>query len=1249
MKTKSKKCIVFTFLFFISIQIFAQNQSVKTIGVEDGLSSPSVTCIFQDSDGLMWFGTSDGLNMYDGKTITVFRNIPGDSTSLNNNLVYFINEDKHKNLWISTGGTVSKMDRITRKFKSYNFQRFMINPNLLANTPRATTIIPTNNGEVFISYAYGGVLKYDGKTDSFVDMKIEPSEYFVHTGLLLPLLFKDTSDNIYMTLYNRPGFYRKEVSDSVFRKTSLKNPDSDLIGEEATLSVLSLKPDSLLIMTNNGLYDLSLPQYNLKQLYKFKNPGLVSPLIGMVPDKKGNVWITSTGTDGVLVFSRISREIKSYSRFEMENTNNFVGDRGTALYHDQAGLIWLGTNRKGIMITDPTREPFQLYQHNLKNPKSISVSKTFGIRASTVNPDLIYVGTAGGGISILNEKTNTFEQFPIKPVNDFYKTGSARSILERSDGKLWVGTWGDGLRLYDLKSKTFISYTIQSKKENIIRNDFIRTLENDDKGNLWVGGDKGLDIINKESGISKTYFFKNNASLSEDVLQLVGKKIKTPSFSLLRMGDNVDTTVTVEIKQDGYFSLVSVGEGDISKNDSMFTKSAVHLYDYGWLEDKDHKIIQTLNPSEDYNFYLSGANKNRISVLTAKLMAGTYFLRYKSDESHSYGKWNSDEPVQKEWWGVSLFPIALAEINQIEQSKKNTVEKTVLSVSVINVLRKDNSGNMYIGSNLEGLQILNIETMASKIYRANTADINSLSNNRVNDIYIDSKNGVWIATNDGLNKFEPSTESFKKYSTENGLSSNYFSSILEDELGNIWVSSATGISRLSFDKKGSLNVVNYDRTDGLQRGGFTSLVAARSSSGKLYFGGDNGLNAFYPGQVNTNPPVMAFTGINISKTEDKLPDLIRQLFAGEKIILSHDQCDINIDFAALHYTRTEKNKFSHQLVGHDEDWVSDNRNFAGYTNLAPGDYTFKIKGSNSDGYWSDGNKSFSFTILPPWWATWWAYGFYGLFIFGSIYSIGIIQKKRIIAKGKAKLLEAENKRKSMELEEARQLQLSMLPKTIPQLERYDIAVYMKTSTEVGGDYYDFNVNSDETLTIAIGDATGHGLRAGTLVTAAKSLFSTHGGNKDILFSLKEFSRCIMALDFYQLSMCMTFVKIRQNEFQIGSAGMPPLFIFRSSTQTVEEHIIVGAPLGTFSGFPYKIETLKLETNDVLLLMTDGFPELISNTGEIFNYSRVTDLLKVNGNSAPKEIISEFEKSTVDWLQGKEADDDITFVVLKMMN
>jgi len=154
-----------------------------------------------------------------------------------------------------------------------------------------------------------------------------------------------------------------------------------------------------------------------------------------------------------------------------------------------------------------------------------------------------------------------------------------------------------------------------------------------------------------------------------------------------------------------------------------------------------------------------------------------------------------------------------------------------------------------------------------------------------------------------------------------------------------------------------------------------------------------------------------------------------------------------------------------------------------------------------------------------------------------VFGIDRFQRRRIVNKERnsaaikeanlrAQLAETENERKTKELEEARQLQLSMLPKTLPQLPHFDIAVYMKTATEVGGDYYDFNVAMDGTLTIVIGDATGHGMRAGTMVTSAKSLFNSYADHPDIIFTFREMTRCIKQMQFQSLAMCLTMLRPR---------------------------------------------------------------------------------------------------------------------------
>ena len=249
-------------------------------------------------------------------------------------------------------------------------------------------------------------------------------------------------------------------------------------------------------------------------------------------------------------------------------------------------------------------------------------------------------------------------------------------------------------------------------------------------------------------------------------------------------------------------------------------------------------------------------------------------------------------------------------------------------------------------------------------------------------------------------------------------------------------------------------------------------------------------------------------------------------------------------------------------------------------------------------------------------------------------------------KVKNEKLEDENLRKALELEEARQLQLSMLPKVLPQLPDLDIDVYMKTATEVGGDYYDFNVASDGTLTVVIGDATGHGMKAGTIVSMIKALFDSNGSRFDMKTFFEQSSATLKGIELGRLMMAFMMIKINGSKLQVSNAGMPPLFIYKKLKQIVEEVEISGMPLGAMKNFPYEIKEIDLSPGDTLLLLSDGFPELKNEKEELFNYKRVLDSFKYIAEEEPKNIISYLKEKGSNWVNNKEPDDDVTFVVIK---
>ena len=245
------------------------------------------------------------------------------------------------------------------------------------------------------------------------------------------------------------------------------------------------------------------------------------------------------------------------------------------------------------------------------------------------------------------------------------------------------------------------------------------------------------------------------------------------------------------------------------------------------------------------------------------------------------------------------------------------------------------------------------------------------------------------------------------------------------------------------------------------------------------------------------------------------------------------------------------------------------------------------------------------------------------------------------------LLEAENERQSQELEEARRLQLSMLPQAVPESPLCEIAWQMETATEVGGDYYDYNLAADGTLTLTLGDATGHGLQSGTIVTATKSLFQSLAGNASIAETFTVMSRSLKDMNLKRMGMAMAMLKLRGNALQVASAGIPPMLLYRAATGVMEEIELEGMPLGLSTAFPYGEREFELASGDTLVLMSDGLPERLNEADEELGYERMQALFVNVVQRTPVEICSAMARGGDEWADGRAQDDDVTLVVLRI--
>lgn len=244
------------------------------------------------------------------------------------------------------------------------------------------------------------------------------------------------------------------------------------------------------------------------------------------------------------------------------------------------------------------------------------------------------------------------------------------------------------------------------------------------------------------------------------------------------------------------------------------------------------------------------------------------------------------------------------------------------------------------------------------------------------------------------------------------------------------------------------------------------------------------------------------------------------------------------------------------------------------------------------------------------------------------------------------LLQTEYDRKSTELEEARRFQLSLLPKALPESPGFEIAVSMRTATEVGGDYYDFHLGADGALTAAIGDATGHGARAGTMVTAVKSLFSAFAGQRGPRELLDEAARAVRRMELGRMTMGLAVVRLRDRALTLSSAGMPPVLVYRAAKAKAEEISLQGMPLGGFA-FDYEERRLDLSPGDAILLMTDGLPELANGEGDPLGYPKVRALFEEMGGRSPEEIIAGLSRAAEAWTAGEAVKDDVTLVVVRV--
>ncbi len=766
----------------------------------------------------------------------------------------------------------------------------------------------------------------------------------------------------------------------------------------------------------------------------------------LVEDNNENLWIgTSIG------LNLYNREMDNFIRVGSLNSNlsrlndNYI----TALCKDDKSLLWIGTFGDGVNVYDPGKQIIYHYSYYDNDPKALSSDRITCI--SKDGEGYIWIGTQYG-LNLFSGKTGGFRQFFAEKDNpESMGNNNITDLTVDQDGNLWIASRGGGVNKLVKKNNDFLfkRYNMNSSTGSLSSN-FILSLNADRRGYLWIGTENGglnrfhianelVKIFQVEEGIN--YGLNSNSiwslySDNEDRLWIgtfnKGINVLDEKFSKFEsyqknivnrysLTDN-DVTGFTEDKQGNVW--IATDGGGICRFDP-------EIRQFDWIIfNSDGRKILANNAIQDI-LYDSGDNlwigtwAGGIDRLNKN---GVKIENYKVESEQGAGNNNImsiyEDSKGSIWAGTAGSGLFKYNPDKNNFIKVNCSNPTVIltDFAYVSSILEDSDGSLWIGT-LFGIVILkkgyDEEFSCINFSRDN---ITGLSSNMIQVIFEDSNKRLWFGTSDnGMNLFNRKDSTFSAFYKDDGLPSNSIKGILEDNEGYLWITTSKGLCRFNYD---SLSFTNYNRDDGLNSNEFYARSCLKTKKGLFFLGGENGFNVFYPGEIKTNnfiPPVylinLKINNVSI-KIGSKNSPLKKHIGETSKIILNHKQSSFTLEFVSLNYTRPARNQFSYKLEGFDEDWIiAGNNRSASYTNIQPGDYIFKVKGSNNDGIWNNTPTKLLVRVKPPVWKTWWAILIY-IFLGSILIAVSlIIWNERIKMKHQLRL-EQLGREKEHELNEA---------------------------------------------------------------------------------------------------------------------------------------------------------------------------------------------------------------------------------------
>ena len=749
-------------------------------------------------------------------------------------------------------------------------------------------------------------------------------------------------------------------------------------------------------------------------------------VVRLCEDRDGFLWVGTNG-GGLNRYDPRTEQFTHY-RHDPTDPHSLSRDNVMALYQDREGILWIGTDGGGLNRYDPAIDGFIRYQNDPQDSHSLSHHVVWSILED--ERGTLWVGTDGGGLNRFDRQSERFNVYRHDPGNsDSLGDDSVLALAEGQDGGLWIGTRSSGLdRFYseteDGQPEHFAHYRHDPDDAYSLSHNNVLDLYTDEAGTLWVGtGAGGLNRLDVQPGEGQSARFvrylhdpANTRSLNHNMIASVFVD-SSGLLWLATMGGGVNladlepkpfihyhrkpgdpnslsSDDILKIHEDGEGVLwLGTGGGGLNRLDRQtmhYTHYAHDPHDPHSLSDNHIRAI--VEDGDGILWLATRGGLNRFDLHAERFTINRASPDDPSDLLHD-SIWSIHLDSEGMLWvGTSLGLNRLdPRSGQFLAYQHKPDDPGSLSGNTVNVIHEGRDGRLWFGTLGNGLNHFDRETERFARYRHDPDDPQSLGGNTVWAMHEDAEGVLWIGTSAGLDRFDPDEGQFTHYGEGDGLPGGGVMAILEDdgspgagELSgqagsNLWLSTSSGLYKFNPQSK---TLRHYDVGDGLQGNDFGRSSAFKSASGELFFGGSNGLTAFYPDQIQDSPyvPPVVLTDFQLANRSVEISEdsvLQQSIAETEYLTLSHEEQVISFEFAALGYRAPEKSRYRYMLEGFDEDWteVGSDRRFVTYTNLDPREYVLRVTGSNNDGVWNEEGVSLGITVTPPWWQTPWAIGF----------------------------------------------------------------------------------------------------------------------------------------------------------------------------------------------------------------------------------------------------------------------------------